>query len=145
MEFIESIIIDKPREHVAKIYELIRYSKEYNSTLVRVNSIEGKIGGNNSITELIYDTNGTEFIHKETVLTKNFPFEFTFEIQNELSITKTTVLFIEVNENSTELKMKTEYAKTGILLSFGMKAQKKFIRNQLIDSLRRVKSIVESS
>lgn len=145
MEFIESIIIDKPRKQVAKIYELIRYSKEYNSTLVRINSIRGEIGTEGSITELIYNTNGTEYIHKETILTKSFPFEFTFEIQNELSLTKTTVLFIEINETSTELKMKTEYTKTGILLSFGMKAQKKFIRNQLIESLKHVKGIVENS
>ncbi|PLW93470.1 MAG: hypothetical protein C0592_06030 [Marinilabiliales bacterium] len=143
MEFIESVFIEKPKEFVAEMYHKIRYTQEYNQTLIDVKSIEGTIGETNSVSELFFSHAPTEG-QRERVIERTFPETFIFEMENEIAMTKTSVLFIGLDSRRTELKMKTEYAGMGGFLSFGMKGQKKFIRKQIQDSLHRVKAICEA-
>ena len=143
MEFIESISIEKPCAFVAEKYLEIRYSKDFNKDLLEVRSIEGMLGESGSITELAFKPNAGG-VQKETIISKEFPNELTYEIENEVGRVKTTVLFIELDIRRTELKTRTEYAGMGGLISFGMRAQKRFIRKQLRESLHRVKAICEA-
>ncbi len=142
MEFKESIIIDKSRELVAEMFQKIRYSKEFTPTLTEVKSIEGSIGESSSVSELFYG-NQTINVQKERVIENSFPYSFIFEIMSELSTVRTSVLFLDLAEDRTELKMKIEYLNMKRLLSFGMKAQKKFIRQHILESLNKVKKISE--
>ena len=76
MQYEAEVTINLPRKRVIELFDSTENLYEWQTGLKSFKTIEGVAGQPGARSEMIYDTNGRKLEMIETIVTRNFPDEF---------------------------------------------------------------------
>ena len=141
MEYVCSVIINKPIQVVVDLWDNKSNYKNWIAYFSHVNYVSGLPGMIDSVSEIIYNYGNSELILKETILHNNLPHEKTVLIEVNGDLIEQGNSFVAIDENRTEYIQKIKHLKTKLQANiFFSGVQKKASMKQnkkILDSLKK--------
>jgi hypothetical protein len=129
MKYTLELLIHKSRAEVWRIFDNPENIKNWQTTLVKFETVSGTQGQPGAISKLTYGEGKGEFSLMERVSHRAEPERFDVILENNFADNSVKNTFIMTNENETLWKMEVEYKfKTLLMKIVGPFAKKNFVK-----------------
>lgn len=115
MQFTNEVIIDLPRERVVELFTDTEFSKRWQPSLQKIESVSGEPLQEGSVSHLYYEDNGREMTLVETVTLNKLPEEFAAVYETPSVLNTNVSHFYVLGENQTRWVMENEFNFRGFM------------------------------
>jgi len=144
MIYEKELIIELPRDKVVELMDSFDNLKKWQPGLKSFEHISGEPGQKGAITKLIYEERGREVEMTETIVTRNFPNEFTALYEGKNVINRFENYFYEEGPNKTRWRTISDFKFSGIWVILSIFMRRAFPKQTLKD-MKSFKNFVENA
>jgi uncharacterized membrane protein len=144
MIYENELIIDIPRDRVVELMDNFENLKKWQPGLRSYEHLSGEPGQTGAVTKLIYDEKGREVEMTETIVTRNFPDEFTAIYKGKDVVNRFENYFYEEGPNKTRWRTVSDFKFHGFMSIFALFMRRAFPKQTLKD-MERFKTFAEGA
>ncbi len=140
-----SIIINRPREIVTKLFIDPNFIQEYQDGFVKKEPIKGKIGETGSISKLYYKYGKKDMVLTETVISNNLPGYFVAHYHHKHMDNSMKCTFTEIDDTKTKYEYAYDYTRMSFIPKVMAKLFPSMYKKPAEKWLNQFKNFVENS
>ncbi len=142
MKYTTEIIIDLPRQRVIELFDNPDNLAKWQPGLKSFEHFEGELGQSGAKSRLLYDEGGREIEMVETILTSNFPDEFSGTYEAKGVFNRISNYFYEEGKNQTRWVTENEFRLSGLMALMGIFMRGAFPK-QTLEHMQNFKDFAE--
>ena len=144
MNYEKELIIDLPRDRVVELMDNFENLKKWQPSLKSYEHVSGDVGKEGAVTMLVYEEKGREVEMTETIVTRNFPDEFTAIYEGKDVVNRFENYFYEEGPNKTRWRTVSDFKFRGFMAVFALFMRRAFPKQTLSD-MERFKVFAENA